>query len=85
MTLPVPITDESVEFAAGNGAELEPGLPYTDDETPPEALDCNGPVVKGPRLLDGAVESGREARDVLMMPPEVDIELVGNGGNVEVD
>lgn len=50
MTLPVPVTDDNVEFAVGNGAEPELEL-LNKDET----------------------------------PPELDVELVGNGGSVELD
>jgi hypothetical protein len=83
----VPVVDETVELVVANGAELEPGLTYMEDEGAPEILD-DGPVVKAPMLLYEAlepVESGTEAWKVLMIPPELEAELVGNGGKVELD
>jgi hypothetical protein len=83
----VPVAEESVELFVANGAELEAELPYMDDEAPPEILD-SGVVFKGPRLLDDTLEpvaSGREAGDLAMMATELDVELVGNGANVELD
>ena len=83
--LPVPVAEDTVAFVDANGAEFEPELP-TEGETPPETLERS--VVKTPALLDDAlepVESGTEAGDVPTMPPELDDEPVGKGGEVELE
>lgn len=86
MMLPVPMVEERVELVVANGTELEPELPYMEDEAPPETLD-SGPVRKGPRLLEAPepVESGTEVGDVPKIPPELDDELVGYRGKAELD
>jgi hypothetical protein len=43
--LPVPVAEDNVELAVGYGAELEPEL-LNEDEAPPEALDCDAPVLR---------------------------------------
>jgi hypothetical protein len=74
-----------VELVVAKGAELDPELPYTEDEAAPETID-DWLVDRAPKLLLEAlepVESRIDVGEVPMMPPELRDDVVGNGGRVE--